>query len=69
MNCATSKAIACGISGAVQQLAGIQTAHNIVEINNDPQAQIFQVSDIGVVTDLFEFLPVLLRKLKEVRDN
>jgi electron transfer flavoprotein alpha subunit len=57
--------IACGISGTVQHLAGIQTAHNIIAINNDPNAQIFQVSDFGVVADLFDFLPVLLHRLKE----
>lgn len=61
--------IACGISGTVQHLAGIQTAHNIIAINNDPNAQIFQVSDFGVVADLFDFLPVLLNRLKEFSHN
>lgn len=57
--------IACGISGSVQHLAGIQTAANIIAINNDPHAQIFQVSDIGVVADVFELLPVLIEKLQK----
>ena len=57
--------IGLGVSGAIQHKSGMQTAKKIIVINNDEDAPLFEIADLGVVGDLFDIAPKLIEEIKK----
>jgi electron transfer flavoprotein alpha subunit len=61
--------VACGISGAIQHLVGMQDSDTIVAINSDKNAPIFEVATYGIIGDVLKVVPQLTRRVRELRSK
>jgi electron transfer flavoprotein alpha subunit len=61
--------VACGISGAIQHVVGMQNAEHVIAINRDESAPVFEITDLGVVGDVFDTVPALIEALKDKKES
>ncbi|AMV73887.1 electron transfer flavoprotein subunit alpha [Desulfuromonas carbonis] len=61
--------VACGISGAIQHMVGMQDSDVIIAINRDPEAPIFQIAHYGIVGDIFQIVPAITARIRELRQS
>jgi electron transfer flavoprotein alpha subunit len=61
--------VTCGVSGAIQFVAGMNNADTVISINKDPKAQIFSVAHYSIIGDIYDILPEMIENIKKLKKN